>query len=57
MVWKDDNVLMIDNYGYEVKTISKLKIMSEPVIGCNFKIKMSYHQTEIIFGVAEVPEL
>lgn len=45
MVWKENNVLMIDNYGYEIKTISKLKIMSEPVIGCNFKIKMSYHQT------------
>ena len=50
MVINKGKTLYLNNYVYELKNISKLKIMLEPILGVSYKIKFSYMQNNIIFS-------
>ena len=48
--------MLINETKYEIKAINKIKIFAEYCNNCPYKIKITYNQNDVIFGIGEQPE-
>ena len=53
LCFNENGKISLGNYQYDIKSITKLKLMNETTNQKNFKIKLTYHNSvEVIIGVS-----